>query len=233
MPVHIYGQVGEVEEICRWAKEKGFFSVEDAAQALGCRKNGKAAGTFADIGVFSTYSDKILTTGEGSVITCKSQELADKVKLIRNQGRPNAGTFTHPSLGMNFRLTEMQAALGLHQLNGIDQELQERRTKYEYYTVKSKGVNGISTMELISDSTLIPFRFPVLSEKRDQLQNALKEAGVQTRDFFVPMHMQPQFVKNQKKELPSATKISRMGLCLPIHHAIKNEDIDLMIKAMS
>jgi perosamine synthetase len=233
MPVHIYGQVGEVEEICAWAKDKGYFSVEDAAQALGCKKKGKSAGTFADIGVFSTYSDKILTTGEGSILTCKTQELADKIRLVRNQGRPNAGTFIHPSLGMNFRMTELQAALGLHQLNYIELELEERRAKYQYYLSKMKGLNGLTTMELISDSTLIPFRFPVLAENREKVQEALKVAGVQTRDFFVPMHMQPQFINNQVKELPNATMISKMGLCLPVHHSIKNEDIDLMFKAMT
>lgn len=233
MPVHIYGQVGEVEEICAWAKEKGFFSVEDAAQALGCKKKGKSAGTFADVGVFSTYSDKILTTGEGSILTCKTQELADKVRLVRNQGRPNAGTFTHPSLGMNFRMTELQAALGLHQLNSIEIELEERRAKYKYYASKMENVRGLGTMELITDSTLIPFRFPVLAENREKVQEALKAAGVQTRDFFVPMHMQPQFIKNQVKEIPNATKISKMGICLPVHHSVTNENIDLMFKAMS
>jgi perosamine synthetase len=233
MPVHIYGQIGEIEEICSWAREENLFSVEDAAQAFSGKKNGHSAGTFADIGVFSTFSDKIYTTGEGAIITAQTDDLAEKIKLMRNQGRPNAGSFTHPEHGMNFRMTEFQAALGYHQLSYLEDELKERREKYSYYQEKIKGIDGLLTMGLYQGSTLIPFRFPILSDCHAEHVTKLESAKVQTRNFFVPMHMQPKFIEGNNRSLPNAELISTKGICLPIHHGITKENIDYIVSALS
>ena len=233
MPVHIYGQIGMIKEICDWAKSMNLFSIEDAAQAFGCKKNGKSAGSFADIGVFSTFSDKIFTTGEGAILTTNNDDYAHKIKLIRNQGRPNAGTFTHPELGMNFRLTEFQAALGLHQLRHLKEELEERREKYIYYGEKLKEINGFETMELIEGSTLVPFRFPILSKQRELTNKNLNNADIQTRNFFVPMHLQPKFTAEHTRVMPNSEYISNHGTCLPIHCNISKKDIDYIIRSLA
>lgn len=225
MPIHIYGHMADIQGISNWAKEKGLFVLEDSAQVLGCRRDGHTPGEFSDIAVYSTFSDKIMTTGEGSIVVTDNDEIAKKIKLIRNQGRPNAGTFLHPSLGMNFRLTEFQAALGLHQLISISTEIGERLLRYEKYFELLKDNKNISFMSIDKSSELVPFRFPILSDRRGLLMKKLEDSGIQTRGFFVPMHLQPELKKYASGSLPAAEELSKKGLCLPIHCSIGDDEI--------
>ena len=231
MLVHIYGQIGsEAEAIANWAREKGYFVIEDAAQAVGASNESGTAGSFGDITVFSTYSDKALPTGEGGLISAKDDDLFDAIKLIRNQGRPNSGTFSHPSFGMNFRITDMQAAIGAHLLTRYDNELERRRSIYEIYRQVSLKLN-IQTMEVEFPSGLVPFRFPVLAKTPSQAKNKLEEKGFQTRGFFLPMHCQPLF-KDKSKSLPNAEYLHDHGLCLPVHTLISNYEVTEQLKCI-
>ena len=231
MLVHIYGQLGsEVEAISSWARAKGYFVIEDAAQAVGASNASGVAGSFGDISVFSTYSDKALPTGEGGLISAKDGDLFDSIKLIRNQGRPNSGTFSHPSFGMNFRITDMQAAIGAHLLARYDNELTRRRSLYEVYRKVSLDFN-ITTMEVEFPSGLVPFRFPVLAKNQTQTKRKLEEKGFQTRGFFLPMHCQPLF-KDTSTSLPNAEYLHAHGLCLPVHKLITQHEVLLQLECI-
>lgn len=226
--VHVYGQVGgDVSKIVEWARSEGYFIIEDAAQAFGGAGVSGKAGRFGDISVFSTYSDKALPTGEGGLICSENEEIFNLLRLVRNQGRPNSGTFMHPEFGMNFRITDLQAAVGAHLLERYDGELLRRRALYDNYSEESQR-RGVRTMHVSYKDGLVPFRFPVLSEDPDSSKKNLESSGYQTRGFFVPMHCQPKF-RGFGKSLPGAEYISRKGICLPVHKLITDNDINLQL----
>ena len=166
MPAHIYGHAHDIERTKAIARSKGLYVVEDAAQACGVTFNGKHAGTFGDIGIYSLFSDKVITAGEGGVLLTNSDELYEKIKLLRNQGRPNAGTFIHPALGMNFRITDMQAAVAHAQLEKLPSIVQERMQKWDMYFSKLNGVGDLQFMSKAKSSNLVPFRFPLLTTRK-------------------------------------------------------------------
>lgn len=226
MPVHIYGQSGDMPGLMEVAQRHGLRVVEDAAQAFGVTYGGKSAGTFGDIGVFSLFSDKVITTGEGGVLVTDSDELAARLRLIRNQGRENSGTFIHSELGMNFRITDMQAAIGLMQLRKLPEILVERDRKWQIYCDQLSGVGDIAFMHVDPKSTLVPFRFPILTEAREKLAQTLEANGIQTRGFFYPMHLQPKLRSDPPQSLPVSEDLYRRGLCLPIHHHLTDGQIE-------
>lgn len=229
MPVHVYGQSSDMEGIMEVARRRGVRVIEDAAQALTVRLNGRHAGTFGDIGTFSLFSDKVITTGEGGIVVTDSDDLAEKLRLIRNQGRPNSGTFIHPSLGMNFRITDLQAAIGLGQLQKLPGILKDRAKKWRLYSDGLRGVGDIQFMSVIPGSDIVPFRFPIVTAEREGVVNALESAGIQTRGFFYPMHLQPKLRSATAQSLPVAERLSAQGICLPVHVHLTDEQISDII----
>jgi perosamine synthetase len=225
MPVHIYGQCSDMEGIMAVARAKGVKVIEDAAQTLTVRLNGKHSGTFGDIGTFSLYSDKVITTGEGGIIVTDSEDLADRLRLIRNQGRLNSGTFVHPSLGMNFRITDLQAAIGLAQMQKLPDILKDRAKKWRLYSEKLAGIGDLEFMHVLKGSDIVPFRFPILTRDRDGLMHTLESAGIQTRGFFYPMHLQPKLKSDPPTCLPVAESLNARGICLPVHVHVADSQI--------
>lgn len=229
MPVHIYGQACDMEGIMAVARRRGIAVLEDAAQALSVTLNGRAAGTFGDLGVYSLFSDKVITTGEGGIVVTDSEEFAGRLKLLRNQGRPNSGTFVHPALGMNFRITDIQAAIGLAQMKKLPLILADRTKKWRRYEEGVRGVGDVRPMRVIAGSTLTPFRFPFVTSDRERLSASLEAAGIQTRGFFHPMHLQPKFRVDGQRPLPVSEALGKTGICLPIHYHVTDADIDKMV----
>lgn len=229
MPVHIYGQMSDMEGIMAVARRHGLKVIEDAAQALTVRLNGRHAGTFGDIGTFSLFSDKVITTGEGGIVITDSDEIADRIRLIRNQGRPNSGSFVHPSLGMNFRITDLQAAIGVGQLTKLPQILEDRARKWTLYSEGLRGVGDLRFMKILKGSDIVPFRFPITTADRDNLMVTLEKAGIQTRGFFYPMHLQPKLKSDPPASLPVAERLNAEGICLPVHVHLSEGDIARVI----
>lgn len=228
MPVHIYGQCAEMTALMAFAKEHKLLVLEDAAQALGAKHKGKQAGTFGDIGVVSFYSDKTITTGEGGMLMTQRDDLHAKISLLRNQGRPNAGTFIHPSLGMNFRITDIQAAIGRAQLKKFDAIYAAKVHKWNFYAQALKGVGDLRFMEVHKDSNLVAFRFPILSAHRDGIMKAMTDKGIQTRGFFYPMHLQPKLRSEPAANLVNCEMLYAQGQCLPIHFQLQDSDLQFI-----
>lgn len=226
LPVHLYGQACGMAEIMALADKHGLKVLEDAAQAFGVKFNGKQAGTFGDIGVISFFSDKVITTGEGGALLTNSDAMYEKLRLLRNQGRPNAGTFIHPSLGMNFRMTDLQAGIGLVQMKKFATIHEERLRKWKLYAQALTGVGDLRPMQVHEQSNLVPFRFPMLSKKRDGAMAAMEKAGIQTRGFFYPMHLQPKLRATPPQSLPVSERLSEEGICLPVHPHLSDADIN-------
>jgi len=225
MPVHIYGQTCDLDGVSELARAHGLKIVEDAAQAFGATFSGQPAGTFGDIGVISFFSDKIVTMGEGAALLTQDTRLFERLRLMRNQGRPHAGTFVHPELGMNFRITDVQAAIGCVQLEKFDDILARRLHLCDLYAERLAGVGDLRPMTIDERSNFVPFRYPVTSTRRERIEQALNAAEVDTRGFFYPMHLQPQLREFATGPLPVSEKLHDTGLCLPVHAHIGESDV--------
>jgi perosamine synthetase len=224
MPVHIYGQSCDIEGVMAIARRHGLKVLEDAAQSFGVSFNGRHTGTFGDAAMFSFFSDKVVTMGEGAAVFTQDDEVQARLKLLRNQGRPNSGTFIHPSLGMNFRITDIQAAICLSQLGKLARIKARRLQLWDLYRRELEGVGDIRFMTVHPKSEIIPFRAPFTTGRKADLEAHLKASGIETRGFFYPMHLQPKLVRSPPQALPVSERLARTGLCLPVHHHIADED---------
>ena len=225
MPVHVYGQACDIEGVMAVARRHGLKVVEDAAQAFGVHFGGRHAGTFGDIGVFSFFSDKVVTMGEGAALFTQDDTLYQRLRLLRNQGRPNAGTFIHPELGMNFRITDLHAAIGLSQIAKFDRIRARRCELWRLYRNALDGVGDIRFMDVNVRSELVPFRAPFTTAQKPALERHMRANGIETRGFFHPMHLQPKLRSEPPACLPVAEELAATGLCLPVHHHISDEDV--------
>lgn len=231
MPIHIYGQLTNMHELCEWAKGNGYFVIEDCAQAFGASVNGAGAGTFGDMAVFSTFSDKALPTGEGGLIGTSNADLYREIKYQRNQGREHSGTFLHQEWGMNFRITDMQAAVGLHFLKRYSEELRRRRKIYSNY-LEQTILKGIETMAVSDIDAMVPFRFPLLSNNYERTKHNLEKNGFQTRGFFKPLHKQPKFAEFGPDYLANCEAISSKGFCMPVHSLVTAQTIEQQLECV-
>ena len=226
MPVHIYGHSAPLDQVVEFAARHGLAVLEDAAQAYGVTYQGRHAGTWGDLGMISFFADKTITTGEGGVVLTDNEELYEKLRLLRNQGRLHSGTFIHDSLGMNFRITDLQCAVGRAQLKKLPHIIAKKQENHARYVANLNDVRGIRWLQIQPGSTHVPFRFALLSDHRDEVFAALEQHGVQTRSFFYPLHMQPALQKYAQGPLPVAEELYKKGICLPIHPGLTESDID-------
>lgn len=249
MPVHIYGQGADICEIVSLARENSLKVVEDAAQVFGvhykeqrfktcdqadscCKEQRRHLGTFGDIGVFSLFADKTITSGEGGIIVTNSDNIYQKLKLLRNQGRPNSGTFIHPEIGMNFRMTDMQAAILYCQLKKLPAIKAQRLNTYEAYKGAFRKRN-IKTMNLAAGSDFIPFRMTALVDDVEAAIGRLEKIDVRARRFFFPMSLQPALKSFSPEKCNGAKYLYDHGICLPIHRDVTLTDIENIAEALA
>lgn len=239
MPVHIYGHAVDMDPLMNLAKKYSLMVIEDAAEVHGAEYKGKKCGGFGDASCFSFFANKIITTGEGGMILTNSDELAEKLKAYRNLCFQSKQRFLHENIGHNFRFTNIQAALGLAQLERIEKFVERKREMARMYN------EGLADLPI-----QLPVQKPwaknvywmyglVLDEKTGMsakdLAIRLNEKGVETRPFFLGMHKQPVFKKAglfQGVSLPATERISRYGLYLPSGQAITDDQINSVIAAV-
>lgn len=231
MPVHVYGQAAWAQEVADVARKHGLKIIEDAAQACGVHYRGQHAGTFGDIGVISFFGDKSVTMGEGAVLLVQNDALASRVALLRNQGRPSSGTFVHPELGMNFRVTDLQSAIGNVQLDKLEEVRADRLRRYRRYHDQLHDVACLRMMEIHPDSDFMPFRFAFTCSNAAQVMAQLEANGVQTRSLFYPLNRQPCLAGIiDPVDLPVSETLFNKGVCLPIHHGVSDEAVDFICR---
>lgn len=228
MPVHMYGQAADMDNVMKIAREHKLFVVEDSAQGLGIFYKKKHVGTMGDLGCFSFFADKTITTGgEGGMIVTNNSKLYEKLRFFRNQGRIHSGTFIHSQVGYNFRMTDLQCAVGLAQLRKFEKLKKRKLRNQSLYEENLKGVKQIKFLGHTSYSTFIPFRANIFVENLSLLIEYMEKHGIQTRGMFYPLHQQPPHKKYRYllNEFPNATYAYEHGLSLPIHYALKESDI--------
>ena len=227
MPVHVYGTCCEMLDVVRFATQYQLKIIEDAAQAIGVSYRSSHAGTFGQVGTFSFFADKTITTGEGGLVVTNDKTTYESLLYLRNQGRLNRGSFIHPEIGYNFRITDIQAAIGLEQLGKLEEIKAKKKYIWDFYQSELASVDGITFFEPNENANFIPFRVAILSERKPIIDAALEAAGVETRSFFYPMRRQPCFKnmradirKNYNSDLGFDT-----GICLPSFVSINDEQL--------
>lgn len=232
IPVHIYGHPVDMDALNHLAKKHKLVVIDDAAEAHGAEVRGKKIGGLADMTCFSFYANKIITTGEGGMITTNSDEYAKQLRLLRNLafGQPR---FYHEVPGYNFRMTGMQAALGLAQLKKIDQFIEARRALAAMYNAHLSGITEIQTPAEESWAKNVYWMYSVVfkgrgGKKREDLIKALAEKGIETRTMFCPMNLQPFLAKQpgyRKVDCPVAENLWENGFYLPSSHKVSEDNV--------
>ena len=232
--VHLFGNSCDVSGLQALAERRGLRIVWDAAQAQGTRFNGTDVGSFPDVACFSFYPSKNMTTGEGGMIATSDAALYERCLRLRNHGEGDEYIF--PELGFNYRMTEMQAALGLGQLKRLDEFLTKRRENAEFLSSRLNELDGL-TVPYVSDRVEHSYnQFSVLlagdspEERRGALRRKLLEAGIRTAVYYPsPLHLQPAFAPKPADPLPVSEDLAKRIFSLPIHPKLKPEQLERLV----
>ena len=235
MIVHIYGLPVDMNPVLSLAEKYGLIIIEDAAEMHGQTYRGKPCGSFGDISTFSFYPNKLITTGEGGMIVTDNEKLAERCRSLRNLCFQPSKRFVHEELGWNFRFTNLQAAVGLAQLEKLDEHIKRKRRIGKLYTELLTGIHGLQLPLSITDyAENIYWVYGIVLKGQvpfdaKELMRRLKEKGIGTRPFFWPMHEQPVFKKMglfKGENYPVAKRIARRGFYVPSGLALTDEQID-------
>ncbi len=237
IPIHYGGVPCKNNEIKEISNKNKFYLIEDAAESFGASLNGRKTGSFGDISIFSFAGNKILTTGEGGALCTDSKQLYEKIKLIRSHGRElHSGYFSsmqdhdYFSLGYNWRISSITAALGLSQLDKIEKIIGMRRKNAKYYRLKLKRIKEITLQDEPHSYKHVYQFYPILlrnSTIRAKLMSFLTSKGIMTRVFFKPVHKTKFFSKigYGSLSLPNTEKTSKQILALPMYPTLRKEQI--------
>lgn len=226
IPVHIYGHPAPMDELRSIADNHGIALIEDAAEAHGATYNGKKAGSMSDMASFSFFGNKIITTGEGGAITTNSFELADRARFLRDHGMSREKRYWYTEVGYNYRMTNLQAALGYAQMSRI-RTLIEQRDKLLILYKKYMDIDNISWNPSLPNTNPVNWMTCLIINdfsrgERDQLIDDLKAEGIDSRPFFYTVSSLPMY---QQEACPVSTKLSASGLNLPTHPGLTEETI--------
>ncbi|MAZ78156.1 MAG: aminotransferase DegT [Legionellaceae bacterium] len=240
MPVHIYGHPCDMDPIIEFAKKHDLIIIEDAAEAHGAEYKGKKCGSFGDIACFSFYANKIITTGEGGMLLTSNPEYAERARRLRNLGFEAKQRFYHHTLGYNFRLTSMQAALALPQVDNIDALIAKKIKMAGLYHEGLRDIEGLELPIEKSWAKNVYWMYAIVLDESHgtalDVMKLLREEGVATRPFFMGMHEQP--VLREKGLVESGVdfsvteRIARQGFYLPSGLAITESQIHKVIEVL-
>lgn len=230
LPVHVYGNICNIEGIQKIADKYSLKVIYDAAHAFGVKYKGKGIGSYGDASVFSFHATKVFNTIEGGAVTFSEPKLYDKLYNLKNFGI--RGEELVVSVGANAKMNEFAAIMGLCNLKHIDTAIEERKKRYEYYVEQLNDVEGIALFEKNGEATCNYAYFPILVEKeygknRDELYNYLKANNIYCRKYFYPITADAACFKNKYKnvELAVAREISSKILILPLYDDLTKEGV--------
>lgn len=238
-PTHLFGNACYIDEIRKFAEENGLKIIWDAAQAHGTKYKGHDVGSFDDLVCYSFYPTKNIITGEGGMITTNDFQLYEKIKLLRSHGQEKK--YFHTSLGLNYRMTDVEAAIGIEQLKKLDTFIQKRRQNARYLSESLSEIEGIIipfTEEYVDHSY---HQYAVLlgSNKlhwtRDELIAAVKEEGIGTGVHYPrPLHKQPIFNNlSINLSLPVSEDISEKIFSIPVYPGLDEKDLGLIVQGIA
>lgn len=242
--VDIFGVPADGEGFESLGKKYGLRVIDDSAEALGSTLKSRKCGSFGDAGLFAFYPNKQITTGEGGVLLTNNEEIYRLARSLRNQGRDEgAGWLQHARLGYNYRMSDINAALGIAQLQRIDEILTKRRSVKEMYEHHLSGIFSrglLISQEIDPGSFVSPFVYVVRMadefsrDDRDRLLDFLREAGIQCSNYFTPIHLQPYFKDMgwRPGDMPVCEKVSERTVALPFFNNLQEKQIEYVVKKM-
>ncbi|MHC4180805.1 MAG: DegT/DnrJ/EryC1/StrS family aminotransferase [Planctomycetota bacterium] len=234
IPVDVFGQPADMDPILEIAAKHGLVVIEDSCEALGSSYKGKRAGSFGRASVFGFYPNKQLTTGEGGMVLTDDESLAEHCRSLRNQGRDGGGWLAHARLGYNFRMSDINCALGLAQLGRIDEIIAERTRVELLYHGELADESRVRLQRVSPDVEMSWFVFVVrLSDEytpddRNRILQQLSACGIQCSNYFAPIHLQPCFSERlgfSSGDFAVCEALAERTVALPLHHELTENDI--------
>jgi perosamine synthetase len=237
IPVHLYGHPCDMKAIMDIARDHKLFVVEDVAEAHGSEYRGKKSGSFGDISCFSFYGNKIITTGEGGMCLTNDEALSRKMKILRDHGMNPDKRYWHDEIGFNYRMTNLQAAIGVAQVKKLDSFIEKKRQIAKWY---SKGLKEASEKEVITIHPEMPWAkcvywmYSILVEgkgRRDLLMKKLEAEGIETRPFFYPLHEMPPY--RTKDPFDVSSELSLKGINLPSSVSLTEDQVNKIARVIT
>lgn len=230
--VHLYGHPVDMDKLCEIAQKHNLIVIEDCAESHGAMCRGKMTGSFGDMGCFSFYANKVITTGEGGMVTTNDPQMAERLRLLRNLGFTNP-RFRHEIAGYNFRMPGYMAAMGLVQTRKIERIVAKKQHMGETYTRYLSDIPGLQLPVEKDWARNVYWMYgvvvkPEFGMNRDQLAEWLREKGIETRTFFCPMNQQPVLLDYpgfRAVPCPVADNLWESGLYLPSSHTLTEEQM--------
>ncbi len=225
IPVHIYGHPADMDPITEIAEAKGIFVLEDSCQAHGAEYRGRKAGSIGTAAAFSFFPSKVMTVcGEGGMVTTGDSELAEKMRMIRNQGRAKDKKYEHDVIGYNYRMPEILAAIGRIELKRLPGWLESRRDVAAVYSKNLPPNVALPTEKDYAKAAY--YVYTIMTDSRDALLSHLKSSGVESGIYYpIPINKQPAYMDYGFPELPIAESIASKILSLPMNPYLKKEEI--------
>ena len=236
IPVHLYGHPCDMDRIMEIARNHNLYVIEDAAEAHGAEYKGRKIGSFGDISCFSFYGNKMITTGEGGMCLTNNEELAERMRYLRDHAMSKNRRYWHETVGFNYRMTNLQAAIGVAQLKRLDEFIEKKRQIAKWYAEELKELEEKELVKLHPEmewAKCVYWMYSILIEdkakvSRNELMKKLENMGIETRPFFVPMHLLPMY--NSGEKLPIAEDLAERGLNLPSSASLKLDQIKQISK---
>ena len=227
MPVHLYGLAPDLDSIQKISEDYKLKIVHDAAEALGTKYKDKHTSSYKDVAIHSFFPNKVITTGEGGLLTTNNEEIYLKAKKIRSQGLRGEVEYDHDVIGYNYRISAVLAALGLNQIGKIDTHVNDKEKIFNLYKSRLEEHNFIfpeEKKEIKSSFWLISCLVPE-NINRDDLKEFLYKKQIDTRNVFKPIHLQEPYI-DKNVSLPNSEKISNKGICLPSSPDLTSDQIN-------
>ncbi len=239
--VHVFGQPSDMDPIMEIAARHNLVVIEDACEAIGAEYKGKKAGAIGKAGTFAFYPNKQITTGEGAMIVTNDEEWSHLFRSLRNQGRDKFdGWLNHSRLGYNYRMSELNAAVGVIQIKRLNELLSKRSAVADEYNRTISGIGGAAPLAIAPTTTRMSWFVYVVrfdpDIDRDRMVNLLAEKGVPSRPYFFPIHLQPFYRKMfgfKPGDFPRSEAAGASILALPFHANMKKEEIEVVCKALA
>jgi perosamine synthetase len=236
--VHTYGHPVDMDVVNELARKHNLYVVEDAAEAHGAEYKGRPVGSLSDAAAYSFYANKIITTGEGGMVTTNNPQLAEVVRTLRDHAFSKERHFWHKYIGYSFRMTNLQAAVGLAQTEQMDSFVERRRKNAALYSKLLHDVPGLSLPAEEPWARNVYWMYGLLVEDefgltRDELRQCLAGRGIETRTFFIPMHLQPVYYADyQDERYPTAEDLCRRGMYLPSASSLTQQEIEFVVRTV-
>ena len=228
LPVHLYGNPCAMNEITRIAKKHNLFVIEDATESLGIKYNGAYTGTFGDLGCYSFNGNKLITTGGGGMVVGSDRKRLDHIKSLVNQAKDEKIGYYHPEVGFNYRMTNIEAALGIAQMERLNDFLSKKRRFNEIYRDELKNMKSVRFQKEEPGGSNSRWLTSIVFEKEIDiapLQKKLEKEGIPTRRVFLPVVELPPYKENKKARYKNSYYIHERGLCLPSSTLNSEDDI--------